>query len=151
MPLTPSSTIKEREHAIERFLASICRRMDKALGEVANNLISEGKVEQLTRQAGPSQTLRESSPEPINMQKPWVEGPKGKKVSDSSVLFTSAKVDSLQYLKLQMRYNTEGSSMFIAYRNAKLAELGDYSSWRNARASERACTTCVKRGNTCLH
>ena len=40
--------------------------------------------------------------------------------------------------------------MFIAYRNVKLAESGDDSLWRNMRASERACTMCVKHGNTCL-
>ena len=41
--------------------------------------------------------------------------------------------------------------MFIAYQNTKFAKLGDNSTWRNMRASERACMTCVKRGNTCLH
>ena len=91
--------------------------MDKALGEAANDPISEGEVEKLTGQAGPSQMMRESSHEVIDMRKPWVEGLKGKKVSNSSVLFFSAEVDLLQYLKLQMRYNMEGSSMFIVYRN----------------------------------
>ena len=49
MPLTPSSTIKEQERAIEWLLASVCRQMDKASGEVANDLISEGEVEQLDK------------------------------------------------------------------------------------------------------
>ena len=49
-----------------------------------------------------------------------------------------------------MWYNTEGSLMFIAYRHAKFAESGDDSTWRNAKASEKACTMCVRRGNTCL-
>ena len=40
--------------------------------------------------------------------------------------------------------------MFIAYRHAKFAESGDDSTWRNAKASEKPCTTCVRRGNTCL-
>ena len=75
------------------------------------------------------------------------ERQKGKSFS----LISSAEVDWLQYLKLQMQHNMEGSSMFIAYRNAKFAEWGDDSSWHNARASERACTTSVKHGNTCLH
>ena len=113
--------------------------MDKVSGKVANDPISEGEVEKLMGQAGLSQTLRESSSEVIDMQNPWVEGPKGKKVS-CPVLFSRPKLTSLQYLKLQMQYNTEGSTMFIVYRNARLAELGNDSSWRNARASERACT-----------
>ena len=52
MPLTPSSTIEERECAIERLLASVRRRMDKASGEVTNDPISEGEVERLTGPAG---------------------------------------------------------------------------------------------------
>ena len=50
-----------------------------------------------------------------------------------------------------MRYNIDGSNVFIAYRNASLADSEDNSNWRNARASEKACTMCVKRKNTCLH
>ena len=69
--------------------------MDKASGEVANDPISEGEVEKLTGPAGPSQAMREGSSEVIDMQKPWVEGPKGKKVSESSVLFSSAEVEKL--------------------------------------------------------
>ena len=40
---------------------------------------SEGEVEAL---AGMSATLREESPEVIDMRKSWIEGPKGKKVSE---------------------------------------------------------------------
>ena len=39
----------------------------------------EGKVEAL---AGMSMTFREESTEVIDMQKSWIEGPKGKKVSE---------------------------------------------------------------------
>ena len=49
-----------------------------------------------------------------------------------------------------MRYNIDGSNVFVAYRNASLADSEDNSNWRNTRASEKACTTCVKRTNTCL-
>ena len=49
-----------------------------------------------------------------------------------------------------MRYNIDGSNVFVAYRNASLADSEDNTNWRNARASEKACTTCVKRKNTCL-
>ena len=34
--------------------------------------------------------------------------------------------------------------------NASLADSEDNTNWRNAHASERACTTCIKRKNTCL-
>ena len=40
---------------------------------------SEGEVEAL---AGMSAMLREESPEVIDMWKSWIEGPKGKKVSE---------------------------------------------------------------------
>ena len=40
---------------------------------------SEGEVEAL---AGMSATLREESPEVIDMRRSWIEGPKGKKVSE---------------------------------------------------------------------
>jgi hypothetical protein len=49
-----------------------------------------------------------------------------------------------------MRYNHNGSTVFVAYRNASLANSGDDSTWRNARASEKACSACIKRGDTCL-
>ena len=40
---------------------------------------SEGEVEAL---AGMSATLREELPKVIDMQESWIEGPKGKKVSE---------------------------------------------------------------------
>ena len=49
-----------------------------------------------------------------------------------------------------MRYNIDGSNVFLAYRNALLADSEDNSNWRNVHVSEKACTTCVKRKNTCL-
>ena len=49
-----------------------------------------------------------------------------------------------------MRYNIDGSNVFIAYRNASLADSEDNTNWCNACASKRACTTCIKRKNTCL-
>ena len=49
-----------------------------------------------------------------------------------------------------MKYNIDGSNIFVAYRNASLADSEDNTNWRNACASAKACTTCVKRGNTCL-
>ena len=63
----------------------------------------------------------------------------------SEVLKTSGKADEPQYLRLQMRYNIDGSNVFVAYWNASLADSEDDMNWRNARASEKACTTCVKR------
>ena len=50
-----------------------------------------------------------------------------------------------------MRYNIDGSNVFVAYRNTLLADSEDNSNWRNACVSKKACTTCVKRTNTCLH
>ena len=50
-----------------------------------------------------------------------------------------------------MRYNIDRSNVFVAYRNASLADSEDDTNWRNARASERACMTCIKQRNTCLH
>ena len=68
----------------------------------------------------------------------------------SEVLKTSGEANVLQYLRLQMRYNIDGSNVFVAYRNASLADSKDDTNWRNARASEKACATCVKQKNTCL-
>ena len=50
-----------------------------------------------------------------------------------------------------MRYNIDGSNVFVAYRNASLTDSEDDTNWCNARSSKKACTTCVKRRNTCLH
>ena len=63
---------------------------------------------------------------------------------------TSGEANVRQYLRLQMRYNIDGSNVFVAYRNASLADSEDNTNWRNACASEKACATCVKRKNTCL-
>ena len=52
---------------------------------------SEGKVEAL---AGMSATLREESPEIIDMRESWIEGPKGKKVSERGSE-TSGEADDL--------------------------------------------------------
>ena len=68
----------------------------------------------------------------------------------SEVLKTSGEANVLQYLRLQMRYNIDGSNVFVAYRNTLLADSKDDTNWRNARASEKACATCVKQKNTCL-
>ena len=108
---------------------------------------SEGKVEALV---GMSMTLREGLAEVIDMWKSWIEGPKGKKVSKRGSE-TSSEADELQYLRLQMRYNIDRSNIFVAYRNASLTDSKDNSNWRNARASEKVCMTCVKRKNMCLH
>ena len=69
----------------------------------------------------------------------------------SEVLKTLGEANVLQYLRLQMRYNIDGSNVFVAYRNASLANSEDDTNWHNARASEKACAMCVKRKNTCLH
>ena len=68
----------------------------------------------------------------------------------SEVFETSGEADEPQYLRLQMRYNIDGSNVFIAYWNASLADSEDDTNWCNARASEKVCVTCVKRSNTCL-
>ena len=68
----------------------------------------------------------------------------------SEVLKTSGEANVLQYLRLQMWYNIDGSNVFVAYRNASLTDSEDDTNWRNTRASEKACATCVKWKNTCL-
>ena len=68
----------------------------------------------------------------------------------SEVLKTLGEANVLQYLCLQMRYNIDGSNVFVAYQNASLADSEDNTNWRNARALEKACVMCVKRKNTCL-
>ena len=64
-------------HSIEDLLATICHRIASTRSVVQPP--SEGEVEAL---AGMSMTLREESPEVIDMRKNWIEGPKGKKVSE---------------------------------------------------------------------
>src|SRR3979490_2406418 len=50
-----------------------------------------------------------------------------------------------------MMYNiSSAGDTFIVYRDAKLADMNDNSTWRNARSANPPCTNCKKRGNTCL-
>ena len=72
---TPASSSITRN--IEDLLASVHHRIENA--KVAVEPQSEGEVEAL---AGMSATLREKSPEVIDMRRSWIEGPKGKKVSE---------------------------------------------------------------------
>ena len=72
---TPASTSIAR--SIEDLLATVCYRIENA--KVTVEPQSEGEVEVL---AGVSATLREESPEVIDMWRSWIEGPKGKKVSE---------------------------------------------------------------------
>ena len=139
---TPASTSIAR--SIEDLLATVRHWIENAKDIVEPQ--SEGKVEVL---AGMSVTLREELPEIIDMQRSWIEGPKGKKVSKQGSE-TSGKANALQYLRLQMRYNIDGSNVFVAYWNASLANSEDNTNWRNTCASEKACATCVKRKNMCL-
>ena len=71
---TPASSSITRN--IEGLLASVRHWIESA--KVAVEPQSEGEVEAL---AGMSATLREGSAKVIDMQKRWIEGPKGKKVS----------------------------------------------------------------------
>ena len=72
---TPAST--NIACSVEDLLATVrhCIASTRSVVEP----LSEGKVEAL---AGMSATLREESPEVIDMRKSWIEGPKGKKVSE---------------------------------------------------------------------
>ena len=72
---TPASTSIAR--SIEDLLATIRHRIENMKSVVEPQ--SEGEVEVL---AGMSATLREESPEVIDMRRSWIEGPKGKKVSE---------------------------------------------------------------------
>ena len=69
----------------------------------------------------------------------------------SEVLKTLGEADESQYLRLQMRYNIDRSNIFVVYRNTLLANSKVNTNWHNTRASERVCTMCIKRKNTCLH
>ena len=64
-------------HSVKDLLATMCHRIVSVKTIVEPP--SEGKVEAL---AGMSSTLREESPEVIDMQESWIEGPKGKKVCE---------------------------------------------------------------------
>ena len=130
--------------SIEDLLATVCHRIENVKSVVEPQ--SEGEVKALARM---SAMLREGLAEVIDMWKSWIEGPKGKKVSKRGSK-TSGEADELQYLRLQMRYNIDGSNIFVAYHNTSLADSEDNSNWRNAHASEKVCMTCVKRKNTCL-
>ena len=68
----------------------------------------------------------------------------------SEVFETSGEADEPQYLCLQMRYNIDGSNVFVAYWNTSLTDSEDDTNWCNARTSKKVCAMCVKRGNTCL-
>ena len=72
---TPASTNIAR--SIEDLLATMCHQI--ASTKTVVEPPSEGEVEVL---AGMSVTLREESPEVIDMRESWIEGPKGKKVSE---------------------------------------------------------------------
>ena len=72
---TPASSSITRN--IEGLLASVRHRIENA--KVAMEPQSEGKVEALV---GMSATLREGSAKVIDMRRSWIEGPKGKKVSE---------------------------------------------------------------------
>ena len=73
--VTPAST--NIAHSIEDLLATIRHHIASTRSVVQPP--SEGEVEAL---AGMSIMLREESPEVIDMRKNWIEGPKGKKVSE---------------------------------------------------------------------
>ena len=63
--------------SIKDLLATVRHWIENA--KVAVEPQSEGKVEALV---GMSTMLREESPEVIDMRRSWIEGPKGKKVSE---------------------------------------------------------------------
>ena len=72
---TPASTSIAR--SIEDLLATVCHWIENVKSIVEPQ--SKGKVKAL---AGMSAMLREESPEVIDMRRSWIEGPKGKKVSE---------------------------------------------------------------------
>ena len=72
---TPAST--SIAHSIEDLLATVHHRIESVKNVMEPQ--SEGQVEALV---GMSATLREGSAEVIDMRKSWIEGPKGKKVSE---------------------------------------------------------------------
>ena len=82
--------------SVEDLLATMHHRIENVKSVMEPQ--SEGEVEAL---AGMSAMLREESPKVIDMRKSWIEGPKGKKVSERGSE-TSGKADESQYLHLQM-------------------------------------------------
>ena len=63
--------------SVEDLLATVHHQIENPKSVMEPQ--SEGEVEAL---AGMSATLREESTKVIDMQKSWIEGPKGKKVSE---------------------------------------------------------------------
>ena len=76
-------------HSVEDLLATVCHRIENMKSVVEPQ--SEGEVEAL---AGMSVTLREESTEVIDMRRSWIEGPKGKKVSEQGFLKLWARLMS---------------------------------------------------------
>ena len=76
-------------HSIKDLLATMHHRIGSVKTVVEPH--SEGKVEAL---AGMSSTLREESTQVIDMWESWIEGLKGKKVSERGSE-TSGKADDL--------------------------------------------------------
>ena len=74
-PTTPTSS--NVTCSVKDLLATVRHRIENAKNVMEPH--SEGEIEAL---AGMSLTLREESPEMIDMWKSWIEGPKGKKVSE---------------------------------------------------------------------
>ena len=72
---TPAST--SIACSIKELLATVRHQIESAKDIVEPQ--SEGEVEALV---GMSATLREGSAEVIDMRRSWIEGPKGKKVSE---------------------------------------------------------------------
>ena len=72
---TPAST--SITCSIEDLLATVHHWIENAKSVVEPQ--SKGEVEAL---AGMSMTLREESTEVIDLRRSWIEGPKGKKVSE---------------------------------------------------------------------
>ena len=72
---TPTSSNVAR--SIKDLLATVRHRI--ASTKTVVEPLSEGEVEAL---AGMSMMLREESPEIVDMRESWIEGPKGKKVSE---------------------------------------------------------------------
>ena len=72
---TPNSSNIVR--SVKDLLATVHHRIASTKGVVEP--LSEGEVEALV---GMSTTSREESPKVIDMRESWIEGPKGKKVSE---------------------------------------------------------------------
>ena len=75
--LSATPTSSNIAHSIKDLLATVRHQIRNAENVMEPH--SEGELEAL---AGMSSTLREESPEMIDMRKSWIEGPKGKKVSE---------------------------------------------------------------------